>query len=78
MFAGAFAVVVDAPPVFEPYSFRVLLSTPGLGGAAFNLIRGGVDSIHATGISGHQRVMLLDAAREPVFEDSGPLWLTRP
>lgn len=78
IFSGPFTVVADPPPTFEPYSFRVLLHTPGLGGAAFNLIRGGIDSIHANGVAGHQRIDLLDAGGKAVFGDAGPLSLTRP
>lgn len=77
-FSGSFTVVADSPPIFEPYSFRVLLRTPGLGGAAFNLIRGGVDSIHPNEVGGHQRILLSDAEGNAIFEDSGPMWLTRP
>jgi cyclophilin family peptidyl-prolyl cis-trans isomerase len=76
-FAGSFTVSAEVAPRFDPYSFQVLLHTPGLGGARFNLIRGGIDAVDSAAVSGHHQTLLMDSNMSPLFEDLGPLHLTR-
>ena len=77
-FSGLFQVRAEIPPVFEPYSFKVLLYANGFGGSPFNLIQGGLDSIGATKVSGHHVTQFLSASMALVFEDAGALSLGRP
>jgi peptidyl-prolyl cis-trans isomerase A (cyclophilin A) len=76
---GEFLVSALESPLFEPHAFRLLLfHEPPMGGAAFTRIRGGADSAGPTLISGHHQTLLMDSNMSPVFEDLGPLELTRP
>jgi peptidyl-prolyl cis-trans isomerase A (cyclophilin A) len=77
-FAGNFQVLPELPPEFGPYAFRILIHAEGLGGAPFNLIRGGIDTVEAGSVSGRHVVSMQDVNQSPVFEDSGTLTLTRP
>jgi peptidyl-prolyl cis-trans isomerase A (cyclophilin A) len=77
-FAGPFQLRSEIPAVMEPYSFRVLLYSSGLGGAPFNLISGGFDSIGPASVSGHHVTGLYSAGMALVFEDTGSFTLTRP
>ena len=76
--AGTFQVRDEISASFEPYSFRVLLYAGGLGGAPFNLILGGLDSVGPISVSGHHVIRLYTGAMALVFEDSGALLLSRP
>jgi len=77
-FSGSFQVRDEIPAVYEPYSFTVLLYANGLGGSPFNLIRGGLDAVGPTGVSGHHVTRFLTSSMSLVFEDAGTLSLDRP
>jgi cyclophilin family peptidyl-prolyl cis-trans isomerase len=77
-FSGSFQVRDEIPAVLEPYSFTVLIHANGLGGSPFNLIRGGLDSVGATSVSGHHVTRFLTNSMSLVFEDAGILSLGRP
>lgn len=77
-FAGPFQVRDEIPACFEPYSFRVLLYANGLGGAPFNLIRGGLDAVGSTTLHGRHVTEFSSSLTTTGFEDSGALELSRP
>jgi cyclophilin family peptidyl-prolyl cis-trans isomerase len=78
-FSGPFTVVIDPMAAhFGPYSSRVMVNTPGLGGAAFQWIRTGWDEAGPSGPLGRHVTLLLSAAMVPVFEDAGTAGLTGP
>lgn len=77
-FTGAFTVDASQAPVFEPYSFRILLFASGLGGSPSHLIRGGYDAVSAGKVSGRHVTLFSSASQSPVFEDAGTFELTRP
>jgi cyclophilin family peptidyl-prolyl cis-trans isomerase len=77
-FEGDFQLRTEVPPFFGPYSFRVLLHVDGLGGAPFNLIRGGYDSVSVSAVSGRLKISLLSPTMTKVFDDEGSIVLSRP
>jgi hypothetical protein len=78
LFSGSFQVRNEIPAIFEPYSFRVLVYANGLGGAPFNLIKGGLDSVGAHSVSGHHVIRFSSSALASGYEESGALSLSRP
>ncbi len=77
-FSGPFTVDESYPPHFGPYSSRVLVNTPGLGGAVFQWIRTGWDGSSPSGSHGRHVTLLLNASLDPVFEDAGGAELSTP
>lgn len=77
-FSGSFTVMSVPAPQYEPYSFRVLLNTPGLGGASFVSLRGGYDTLAATKVTGRQVARFSDSGQNLIFEDRGTFELKRP
>lgn len=77
-YSGTFTVAASQAPVFEPYSFRILLYANGLGGSPYNLIRGGYDAVSAGKVTGRHVTLFSSASQSPVFEDAGTFELTRP
>lgn len=77
-FSGPFQVRTEIPAVLDPYSFRILLHANGLGGAPFNLIRGGIDNVGTSTVTGRHETSLYSETMMPIFDDSGTLQLSRP
>jgi peptidyl-prolyl cis-trans isomerase A (cyclophilin A) len=77
-YSGTFTVAASQAPVLEPYSFRILLYSNGLGGSPYNLIRGGYDAVSVGKVTGRHVTLFSSASQSPVFEDAGTFELTRP
>lgn len=79
-YEGSFVVRNEIPAVLGPYSFSVLLHLfdEPLGGSPFNHIRGGFDTAAPNSLSGRHLTTLLSPTMTPVFDDRGPLTLSRP
>lgn len=78
LFSGNFTVSETIPSRHEAYAFSVLIHAPGLGGAPYNLIRGGYESVNPTSVTGRQFITMMDAALGLVFEDNGTFRIDRP
>lgn len=78
LFSGSFQVRNEIPAILEPYSFRLLVYANGLGGAPFNLIKGGLDNVGAHSVSGHHVIGFSSSALASGYEETGTLSLSRP
>lgn len=77
-FSGSFTVSELFSPVFEPYSFEILLHAVGLGGSPYNYIRAGVDQTGSSSVTGRHVTVFSSDLMTPVFEDVGLFELSRP
>lgn len=78
LFSGNFQVRSEVPAVFNPYAFKILIHAQGLGGAPYNLIRGGIDEVGAGSVTGRHVVTFQPSIGAEGFEDSGTVTVTRP
>jgi peptidyl-prolyl cis-trans isomerase A (cyclophilin A) len=77
-FTGTFSVEMNPAPRFDGYFFKMLVATPGLGGASYVDLSGGYDSIGTSAVTGRSFSRVLTATKSLIFEDQGSLELTRP
>ena len=61
----------DLPAWYGSYSFSVMIEAPGLGGAPFNMIRGGIDSVAGSLRGGRHVTGLYSQPNQLIFEDEG-------
>ncbi len=78
IFQGAFQVRDEIPAIFNPYSFRILVHTQGMQQTPYSLIRGGIDTVNPTNVTGRHTVIFQPAIGASGLQESGTLVLTRP
>ena len=77
-FIGTFTIRPEIAPYYDGYAFRLLVQVSNMGGAKFNLIRGGFDQIVTGKVTGRNLTALWTSEMDLIFEDQGSLELTRP